>query len=762
MGIFDGADAVGSSTSASDFRWPWQQEGVNNSADWTRQNLNPETRAANPTPNDLVNDPSTWGIGGTIGPASDASRQAANDYKWQQGQKALETLAIRPYRFNAPLHPVIRSARSRKGTGGSPYDMSYGPGELQVDWPEDAGRKPWRWRLGQMVADMSSSAYKPGEFRYGFRFLYNPSTMDFSTPLSNKYSPKVLADMGGGDLNIMPQGSISLDLLLNRIPDVNTPVSNYGSPVPPEDLKEIRARGTMYDIDYLYRMMNGVWTLDPAADTGDAGKPARSGGGKNPHQGSDSDRDRQTRKKKKPKEEDEDPKEGIVDVGTVGWPYSGGDIGFLLPTTVWLSIGKSIRYYGWIQSVSYEHQMFSDDMIPILTRVSISFARILMGSQEQFKAINEATAVANTAEGDNFEASSPDAGGGGGGGVPGTGAAVGVGYPDPKAKNQSNPEYIWASFLRYGFSKASAAGIMGNLQQESGDNLDPGAIQDGGPGRGIAQWTEGDRWATCQSWCKNKKYDPWSLQGQVGYLLHEIEEANGDYGSIQKYKQFSDPVEAAVYFHDKFERSADSDSFVRSVRGGNAKRWYQKFKDWQAPQADDASAPKSGSTVYILGDSLTVGSKPYIEKKFKSSSDLNYSIHAETGRFSYELGLLDTEAASKAYMWIIALGTNDGAAGAVETSVHKVMQKANGKTVRWINVYLDDRRSLTKNINDMLDSMAQKYSNLTIIDFAGRVSQSDLANDGVHLNANGYRKRAELYVPTTTYRASSISKRVGV
>ena len=40
-----------------------------------------------------------------------------------------------------------------------------------------------------------------------------------------------------------------------------------------------------------------------------------------------------------------------------------------------------------------------------------------------------------------------------------------------------------------------AAGIIGNLDQESG--MDPTISQyDGGPGRGIAQWSTGGRWDT--------------------------------------------------------------------------------------------------------------------------------------------------------------------------------------------------------------------------------------------------------------------------
>jgi hypothetical protein len=47
-------------------------------------------------------------------------------------------------------------------------------------------------------------------------------------------------------------------------------------------------------------------------------------------------------------------------------------------------------------------------------------------------------------------------------------------------------------FVSKGLSKAQAAGVVGNLVQESG--LNPSSVQPDGPGRGIAQWSLGGRW----------------------------------------------------------------------------------------------------------------------------------------------------------------------------------------------------------------------------------------------------------------------------
>ena len=49
-------------------------------------------------------------------------------------------------------------------------------------------------------------------------------------------------------------------------------------------------------------------------------------------------------------------------------------------------------------------------------------------------------------------------------------------------------------FVGKGLTNFQSAGIVGNLDQESGVN--PSSVQAGGPGRGIAQWSVGGRWDT--------------------------------------------------------------------------------------------------------------------------------------------------------------------------------------------------------------------------------------------------------------------------
>src|SRR6478609_5553836 len=58
----------------------------------------------------------------------------------------------------------------------------------------------------------------------------------------------------------------------------------------------------------------------------------------------------------------------------------------------------------------------------------------------------------------------------------------------------ANDKPAFDFFVAKGLTNFQAAGIVGNLDQESGVN--PASVQAGGPGRGIAQWSVGGRWDT--------------------------------------------------------------------------------------------------------------------------------------------------------------------------------------------------------------------------------------------------------------------------
>jgi hypothetical protein len=103
-----------------------------------------------------------------------------------------------------------------------------------------------------------------------------------------------------------------------------------------------------------------------------------------------------------------------------------------------------------------------------------------------------------------------------------------------------------------GLAPHIAAGIVGNLYQESG--VDPTRHQnDGGVGRGIAQWTEGDRWKAFQNWSQHHGRDPLNLHTQLDYILLEP----GQEGALKKTMATKNASDAALTFGKYFEGPAE-------------------------------------------------------------------------------------------------------------------------------------------------------------------------------------------------------------
>ena len=112
-------------------------------------------------------------------------------------------------------------------------------------------------------------------------------------------------------------------------------------------------------------------------------------------------------------------------------------------------------------------------------------------------------------------------------------------------------EYAMDFFTERGFTKQAAAGIVGNLLAESGIN--PKSEQyGGGPGRGIAQWSVGQRWQTYLKFAENRNLDPLDLDAQLRFVIHEMPSQMGE--SAKTIKTMTDAIAAAKLFMDKYER----------------------------------------------------------------------------------------------------------------------------------------------------------------------------------------------------------------
>lgn len=118
----------------------------------------------------------------------------------------------------------------------------------------------------------------------------------------------------------------------------------------------------------------------------------------------------------------------------------------------------------------------------------------------------------------------------------------------------ANEKAAFDFFVSKGFSAVQAAGIVGNLMQESG--IDP-TIQeyDGGPGRGIAQWSVGGRWDTGTNanavWYANQQgKSVWSFDLQLDFILWELTSKGYGYSKLKAATTIDD---ATAIFENEYE-----------------------------------------------------------------------------------------------------------------------------------------------------------------------------------------------------------------
>lgn len=126
---------------------------------------------------------------------------------------------------------------------------------------------------------------------------------------------------------------------------------------------------------------------------------------------------------------------------------------------------------------------------------------------------------------------------------------------EAEAALSANDKIAFAYFRGKGLSPVQAAGIVGNLDQESGMN--PRIKQyGGGPGRGIAQWSAGGRWDTSRNdnavgYAKKHGADVYALRTQLDFVWYELKTFPG-YG-LAPLKKAKDVTTATRVFMREFE-----------------------------------------------------------------------------------------------------------------------------------------------------------------------------------------------------------------
>ena len=247
------------------------------------------------------------------------------------------------YKFNLPPHNwslPIRPITVDSLTVGSTTDQAF--------HGLRRGRL-WYW-VGANDVDSSGTNSSAGlnlvDTSWGFQFLWNPTTISTSVARNMDITPSS-ADTLRVVAGVFPgQETVSLSVVIDRTNDFacikadnskgtsSTEFTKYysslypgASPLQsmPDQINKLMAQGTMADLEYLFKAING------------------SGN------------------------------------GALEWTNLLGkktaNVGYLAPTLLGIQLGPTLdnlSYVGWASNIGINHTAFTEDMIPIRTEVSIS------------------------------------------------------------------------------------------------------------------------------------------------------------------------------------------------------------------------------------------------------------------------------------------------------------------------------------------------------------------------------------------------------
>ena len=343
----------------------------------------------------------------------------------------------------------------------------------------------------------------------------------------------------------------------------------------------------------------------------------------------------------------------------------------------------------------------------------------------------------------------------------------------------SNQEKIW-NFLRgSGLSAEQTAGVMGNMQAESGFSPTRHEASQGwsNGGWGLAQWTFGRRTDIVSKMPEElKKYHSQEYGGpadengtlssipiedndkllkfELEYLVQESTNrpvtAAGFSGSgsneWERLKEQTTIENATVFWHNNFEISSDPPSRVMSVRGGFAQAIYDKFKDSSGSSSSSSSSSStSSSKITFLGDSITVGMKSDLTSNFSGSN-----VEAEVGKgISWLNEKIDSGITINDTV-VINIGTNDNFP---VDQAKTMLDKLKDKKVYLVNNFGKGGSVDFELVNKNIKEAANGRTNVKVLDWKAEVEKKAKADgvgdrdfykeDGYHINDT---KGKELYI----------------
>ena len=186
-------------------------------------------------------------------------------------------------------------------------------------------------------------------------------------------------------------------------------------------------------------------------------------------------------------------------------------------------------------------------------------------------------------------------------------AMSGAGGDEPvTGDNVENAQTVYSVFSAWGMPDENVAGILGNWDAESG--IDPTSVEgifdepyrigprkqdawdsgfshmaylNGDPsGIGLGQWTRG-RNTNLLAYADKHNADWYTLEIQLGFMISADEGADANVVKHMINNSIGSPGDAAVYFHDNWERSADTSMAHRKEM---ANKWMGMMGGWTADE----------------------------------------------------------------------------------------------------------------------------------------------------------------------------------
>lgn len=194
---------------------------------------------------------------------------------------------------------------------------------------------------GRQLAEFAASK---SSTRKAFQFHYNPGSVDMSYGSVNDVDLGYLASGQAVTNFLQALGQVSFEILLNRMPDmkfINPNASNYRksgvnyaanvydrepltSSNQTNELKDIYNKGTMYDLEFLLKVLMGGVSFKSQLRGGEL----------------------------------------------------TSDLGFAIPQPVELHLGNRLRYVISVTSLQVRHVIFNERMVPLFSTVSIVANRV--------------------------------------------------------------------------------------------------------------------------------------------------------------------------------------------------------------------------------------------------------------------------------------------------------------------------------------------------------------------------------------------------